>query len=122
MSAQVSLLLLELRKYAPSEVTAASEKRLSASLHHLTARKRRTQAEAAEHKKALGAARRSGSSVGGGGSSMLARVKSLSFSKRTERSVSSLPVERTAAPVGGGEGRAREQQEGNAAEAFIVID
>ena len=115
----VSLLLVELRKYAPSEVIAASEGRLSASLHHLTARKRRTQAEAAEHKKAVSAAARRSSSNVGGASSMLARVKSLSFSKRTERSVPSLAVERTSTSAGG---RAREQKEGNAAEAFIVID
>ena len=115
----VSLLLVELRKYAPSEVIAASEGRLSASLHHLTARKRRTQAEAAEHKKAVGAAARRSSSNVGGASSMLARVKSLSFSKRTERSVPSLADERTSTSAGG---RAREQKEGNAAEAFIVID
>ena len=88
----VAHLLSELRKHASADVASQAESKLSASLHQLTARKRRAQAEANKGGDGNSTARKGGTASGvtravSGGASKLvnAGVRSFSFGRKRDK-------------------------------------
>lgn len=95
----VNVLLAELKRYSPPEAYLTAEKKLSASLHQLQARKRRAQAEAKAGKMAGKRAENGAAAAGSVGNT---RARVLSFGRRPNRSKVEAPAAESPSPDDGG--------------------